>query len=126
MRNVPMNVEGRHFTVNLQGYRPDFQMWPTRESTKSAIVENINGIKANVHVRPYFHLTRNGAVAEWFFGERFQIICAGLDGSFGAISEDIGSHSQGPPAPHVPLDDNLQGDGFLDNILNFGMFSDIH
>jgi hypothetical protein len=74
-------------------------------------------------------------ITEWFYPDRFQIICAGLDGLYGAISEDAGGSSPPTPvlgtvvaAPHVPgppTSYNLVGQGHFDNITNMGVIEDI-
>jgi general secretion pathway protein G len=137
---VPNN-SGR--TVAARGYDPRFQYWPTYESsyTISEIANTLsNGAitptKYTIHVRPYFHLSPGKGINEWFNSDTCQIICAGLDGLYGAISVDSpdGGTNQtarsNPGVPYAPtytdnLGNGMVGNGHFDNITNLGVIEDI-
>jgi prepilin-type N-terminal cleavage/methylation domain-containing protein len=130
--------------VVARGYDPRFQYWPTYDNqytiTEMANVLSSGAItptKYTIHVRPYFHLTAaSTGITEWFNSDKFQIICTGLDGLYGAISVDspgVGTNQaprSNPGVPYAPTYTDSQGNGMVgtghfDNITNFGVIEDI-
>jgi hypothetical protein len=119
-----LRVAGQTVSVTVRGYRPDLQVWPP--SNKSGISEEVEGRMAQVRVRPYFRMTTDGKVTDWFNPNTCQIICGGLDGLYGAITADSGGGDpQNFPVPRVPIMDNMVGQGHYDNVTNFGVIESI-
>ena len=129
-------------SVPARGYDTRFQYWPTYDNLHDFINEtpnilnssgNLTPTKYSINVRPYFHLSHSNGISEWFNSDKFQIICTGLDGQYGAISQDTTPPSNNnqlprgnsPAAPLVPAYSNIQGDGHFDNITNMGIIEDI-
>ena len=119
-----LNVGGTQTRVAVRGYNPDIQIWPPK--ALAGVAEETEGRSVQVRVRPYFRMTLDGKVADWFNPASCQIICGGLDGQYGAIMSDGGQGDpQNFPVPRVPSKDNMLGQGHYDNVTNFGVIQSI-